>query len=258
MQNLSRAFLAMLAAGAVVATASGAAPSPTFRQLLDAGIPIYCGAGAEGYVAFTFDDGPGPYSARLVALLKQYGVRATFFNIGRKVVRKPALVRLESSVGAIGDHTFTHPNLITLPRGQIIAQLARTQKAINRITKRKVILFRPPFGDNDPGILRIARGLGMLEVFWNEDSGDASEASTPSSQEIYQHLVDRVRAGGIVLMHEDEQVPATLNALKLYLPVFQQTGLKAVTVPQLLALDPPPLEQVAKGSGGCNSSWPGP
>jgi hypothetical protein len=59
-------------------------------------------------------------------------------------------------------------------------------------------------------------------------------------------------------MHEDEQVPATLNALKLYLPYFQQTGLKAVTVPQLLALDPPPLQQVAKGSGGCNSSWPGP
>jgi hypothetical protein len=98
----------------------------------------------------------------------------------------------------------------------------------------------------------------MLEVMWNQDSGDASEAATPSSQEIYQHLVDRVRAGGIVLMHEDEQVPATLNALKLYLPAFQRTGLKAVTVTQLLALDPPPLEQVAKGSGGCNSSWPRP
>jgi len=258
MRSLRRTFLAVLAATAVAVTAAGAAPSPTFRQLLDAGIPIYCGGGDQGYVAFTFDDGPGPYSAQLVALLKQYNVRATFFNIGQKVVRKPGLVRLEASVGAIGDHSFTHPNLITLPRGRIIAELARTQKAVRKITKRKVILFRPPFGDNDPGILRIARGLGMLEVMWNQDSGDASEASTPSSQEIYQHLVDRVRAGGIVLMHEDEQVPATLNALKLYLPVFQQTGLKAVTVPQLLALDPPPLEQVAKGSGGCNSSWPGP
>ena len=258
MQNLRRTLLAMLAATAVAATAAGAAPSPTFRQLLDAGIPIYCGGGDKGYVAFTFDDGPGPYSAQLVALLKQYKVRATFFNIGQKAVRKPRLVRLEASVGAIGDHSFTHPNLITLPRNRIASELARTQKAIRRITKRKVILFRPPFGDNDPGILTIARGLGMLEIMWNQDSGDASEASTPSSQEIYQHLVDRVRAGGIVLMHEDEQIPAALNALKLYLPAFQQTGLKAVTVPQLLALDPPPLAQVAKGSGGCNSSWPGP
>ena len=258
MRNHRRTLLAVLAATAVVVATAGAAPSPTFRQLLDAGIPIYCGGGDKGYVAFTFDDGPGPYSAQLVALLKQYNVRATFFNIGQKAVLKPRLVRLEASVGSIGDHSFNHPNLITLPRSRIISELARTQKALKRITKRKVVLFRPPFGDNDPGILKIARGLGMLEVMWNQDSGDASEASTPSSQEIYQHLVDRVRAGGIVLMHEDEQVPATLNALKLYLPAFQQTGLKAVTVPQLLALDPPPLEQVAKGSGGCNSSWPGP
>ena len=57
---------------------------------------------------------------------------------------------------------------------------------------------------------------------------------------------------------EDEQVPATLNALKLYLPEFKKTGLKAVSVPKLLALDPPPLDEVAKGSGGCNSSWRGP
>src|SRR5205085_9358060 len=129
MQNLSRALLAFLVAAVVAATASSAAPGPTFRQLLDAGIPIYCGSGDKGYVAFTFDDGPGPYTARLVALLKQYGVRATFFEIGRKAVRKPKLVRLEASVGAIGDHSFTHPNLITLPAVQIRPELARTQRA---------------------------------------------------------------------------------------------------------------------------------
>jgi peptidoglycan/xylan/chitin deacetylase (PgdA/CDA1 family) len=258
MRNLSRVLLALVLAAVVVVAAPSAAPSPTFRQLLDAGIPIYCGGGDKGYVAFTFDDGPGPYSAQLVTLLKQYGVRATFFNIGQKVVQHPRLTRLEASVGTVGDHSFTHPNLITLPRDQIIAELARTRKAIRRATKRRVILFRPPFGDNASEILGIARGLGLLEVMWNQDSGDASEASTPPSEEIYQHLVDRVRAGGIVLMHEDEQVPATLNALKLYLPEFQKTGLTAVTVPRLLALDPPPLGQVAKGSGGCNSSWRGP
>jgi peptidoglycan/xylan/chitin deacetylase (PgdA/CDA1 family) len=249
--------LALLAAGAagVVAGSSGATPSPTFRQLLDAGIPIYCGGGTKPYVALTFDDGPGPYTSQLVALLRQYGARATFFDIGSKVVGHPRLVRLEASVGTIGDHSFTHPNLITLPQARIRSELARTKKAIRRISGRKVILFRPPFGDNAQEILRVAHSLGMLEVMWNQDSGDASEASTPSSQEIYRHLVDRVRAGGIVLMHEDEVVPRTLDALRMFLPVLQQEGLRAVTVPQLLRLDPPPLEQVAKGSGGCNSSW---
>jgi peptidoglycan/xylan/chitin deacetylase (PgdA/CDA1 family) len=248
------ALFAAGAAGAVVGSAGGT-PSPTFRQLLDAGIPIYCGGGTKPYVALTFDDGPGPFATQLVAVLKQYGARATFFNIGQKVVAHPHLVRLEASVGTIGDHSFTHANLITLPPAQIRSELARTKKAIKRITGRKVILFRPPFGDNAQEILRIARSLGMLEAMWNQDSGDASEASTPSSQEIYQHLVDRVRAGGIVLMHEDEVVPRTIDALRMFLPVLQHEGLHAVTVPQLLRLDPPPLEQVAKGSGGCNSSW---
>ena len=95
------ASAAALVAAVTVVTAAGATPSPTFRQLLDAGIPIYCGGGDKGYVAFTFDDGPGPYTARLVALLKQYGVRATFFEIGQKAVRKPKLVRLEASVGVL-------------------------------------------------------------------------------------------------------------------------------------------------------------
>jgi peptidoglycan-N-acetylglucosamine deacetylase len=247
-------LVAALLVGAV-AGAAGASPCPTFQQLLDAGIPIYCGAGTQPYVALTFDDGPGPYSTQLVALLRQYHARATFFEIGQKVVRNPWLARLEASAGAIGDHSFTHPNLITLPPDQIRRELWRTRKAIHRATGRKVRLFRPPFGDNAAEILGIARELRMLEVMWNQDSGDASEPSTPSSQEIYQHLVDRVRAGGIVLMHEDEVVPRTLDALRMFLPVLEQEGLHAVTVPALLRLDPPPLEQVAKGSGGCNSPW---
>jgi len=240
-----------------VAGAAGASPSPTFQELLDACIPIYCGAGTKPYVALTFDDGPGPFAPQLVALLRAYHARATFFNIGRKAARKPRLVRLEASVGTIGDHSYTHPNLITLPPAQIRSELVRTQKAIRKATKRKVkvILFRPPFGDNASEILQIARRLGMLEVMWNQDSGDASEASTPSSEEIYQNLVDQVKAGGIVLLHEDEVVPRTLDALRMFLPVLEQEGLHAVTVPALLRLDPPPLDAVAKGSGGCNSSW---
>jgi peptidoglycan/xylan/chitin deacetylase (PgdA/CDA1 family) len=253
--SLRRLPLAAAVLVGVVAGAAGAAPSPTFQQLLDAGIPIYCGAGTKPYVALTFDDGPGRFSTQLVALLRQYHARATFFNIGEKVVRNPRLVRLEASVGTIGDHSFTHPNLITLPPEQIRWELARTRKAIRRVTRRKVELFRPPFGDNATEILTIARSLGMLEVMWNQDSGDASEPSTPSSQEIYQNLVARVRAGGIVLMHEDEVVPRTLDALRMFLPVLEQEGLHAVSVPALLRLDPPPLDAVAKGSGGCNSSW---
>jgi peptidoglycan-N-acetylglucosamine deacetylase len=178
-----------------------------------------------------------------------------FFDVGWKADRKPWLVRLEASVGPIGDHSYTHPLLVTLPPTEIRRELRRTQRAIRRAAGRRVRLFRPPFGDNASEILRIARRLGMLEVMWNEDSGDASEPSTPSSQEIYRDLVDRVKAGGIVLMHEDEVVPRTLDALRMFLPVLEHKGLHAVTVPALLQLDPPRLDALAKGSGGCHSSW---
>ena len=256
--SLRRLALGLAVAAVVGAASSAAAPSPTFGELLAAGIPIYCGGGTGPYVALTFDDGPGPFSSRLVDVLRRSDARATFFVIGKKVVRKPGLVRKEASVGALGDHSFTHANLIKLSPAQIRRELARTRKAIKRVTKRKVVLFRPPFGDNDPSILRLARRLGMLEVLWNEDSGDASEASTPPSQQIYENLVARVRPGAIVLLHEDESVPRTLEAVQMFLPMLAQKGLKAVTVPQLLRLDPPALEQLPKGSGGCNSSWPGP
>jgi peptidoglycan-N-acetylglucosamine deacetylase len=71
------------------------------------------------YVALTFDDGPGPFAPQLVALLRRYHARATFFVIGRKAARKPSLVSVEASVGAIGDHSLTHTSLITLPPDQI-------------------------------------------------------------------------------------------------------------------------------------------
>ena len=252
----SAAAVAAAIVGALgVVASTSASPRPSFGQFLEAGIPIYCGGGTKPYVALTFDDGPGPFTPRLVALLRAYHARATFFVIGQKVVRKRRLVRLEASVGAIGDHSFTHPSLSTLPPAQIRRQLARTQQAIRTVTRRRVRLFRPPFGDNAAEILGSARRLGMLEVMWNEDSGDATGVSTPSSQEIYQNLVEQVNAGGIVLLHEDEVVPRTLEALRMFLPVLEQEGLQAVTVPELLRLDPPPLEQVAKGSGGCNSPW---
>ena len=90
------------------------------------------------------------------------------------------------------------------------------------------------------------------------DSGDASGPSTPSAREIYRQLLERVRAGAIVLLHEDEQLPASLDALRLFLPELERQGLRAVSVPKLLAQDPPSLARLAKGSGGCHSYWHGP
>jgi peptidoglycan/xylan/chitin deacetylase (PgdA/CDA1 family) len=95
----------------------------------------------------------------------------------------------------------------------------------------------------------------MLDVLWNIDSGDASGVSTPPSSQIAQNLRQRVRAGAIVLLHEDETVPRAIGALKLFLPQLRRLGLHAVSVSDLLRLDPPDLRELPNGAGGCNSSW---
>jgi peptidoglycan/xylan/chitin deacetylase (PgdA/CDA1 family) len=224
-------------------------------RLLELKAPIYCGAGAKPLVALTFDDGPGPYSERLVELLRRDGARATFFEIGRKAASHPDLVRAELSTGAVGDHSWSHPDLTQLESAAVTRQLASTERAIESVGGRDVLVFRPPFGSNDPRSLDLGGRLGMLEVLWNVDSGDASGASTPSSDEIARNLAARVRPGAIVLLHEDEQKPATLDALRTFLPWLNAHGLHAVTVPELLAHDLPEAEQVAKGVGGCHVSW---
>src|SRR5439155_11624025 len=109
------------------------------------------------------------------------------------------------------------------------------------------------FGGREGGVGEGSHRLGLVGGLRNADSGDASEASTPSSARIYHHLLDRVRPGSIVLLHEDVTVPREIGAMRLFLPALRRRGLKAVTVPELLRLDPPVRAELPNGSGGCNS-----
>jgi peptidoglycan/xylan/chitin deacetylase (PgdA/CDA1 family) len=97
----------------------------------------------------------------------------------------------------------------------------------------------------------LAGHLGMLEVLWNVDSGDASEPSTPSAEKIAQNLADRVKPGAIILLHENITGTPSIRALDTFLPVLKSRGLVAVTVPELLARDPPTVSDLRKGPANC-------
>lgn len=225
------------------------------QSLLALGQPIYCGGGRGPYVALTFDDGPTRYTPELLRVLRKNGARATFFEIGQKAAGNPDLVRAEAAAGAVGNHTWSHRYLPNLSAGEIEREIQKANKKIAALSGSGVAFFRPPFGARNATVDRIARKLGVLEVLWNADSGDASEPTTPSSERIYHHLLDRVRPGSIVLLHEDVTVPRALGAVRLFLPELRRRGLKAVTVPELLRLDPPVRAELANGAGGCNSTW---
>jgi peptidoglycan/xylan/chitin deacetylase (PgdA/CDA1 family) len=197
----------------------------------------------------TFDDGPGPDTAPALRLLRRFGERATFFLVGRNLALWPRLPRAELALGVVGDHTWTHPFLTRLPVAEADTEIARTQRALARATGTPIELFRPPYGFRDPAIDRESRRLGMVDVLWSLDSGDSYPAPGASARRIVGKLARFVRPGSIVLLHENRL--QTLDALPAVLRGLRARGLRSVTVPELLALDPPSATQLRAGIRGC-------
>ena len=125
-------------------------------------------------LALTLDDGPNPaVTPRLLDLLAQHDIRATFFLIGQHVLAQPALTRRIAAAGhTLGNHTMHHPRLTRYPETTIRAELEGCNRALEQILGRPVTLFRPPHGARRPAVIRIARELGLETVQWNLIVGD--------------------------------------------------------------------------------------
>jgi peptidoglycan/xylan/chitin deacetylase (PgdA/CDA1 family) len=160
-----------------------------------------------GELALTFDDGPNPaWTPRLLDVLANYSVRATFFLVGSHASAEPALVRRIVAAGhLIGNHSWSHPNLALTLSSRVQQELIRTSRALEQIAGKQVRFFRPPFGARRPVVLRIARELGMTPVLWNAMTSDWSD---PSAESIARHLIrsiDRAERSGSaanVVLHD--------------------------------------------------------
>ncbi len=234
---------------AVGRTATAAATSSAeIRRLLGLGLPIYCGGPHGNEVAFTFDDGPGVYTHYALKKLAQANERATFFVVGRSVDDWPGFLTRELKLGAVEDHTYTHVALISLPPSQITYQLRATAQKIQADTGEHVQLWRPPYELHNPTVDRIAQQLGLVDVLWDDDSQDSIGANYA---QIIKNVEAGLRPGAIIEMHENRG--QTIRALTTLLPALQQRHLRSVSVPQLLASDPPSPEQVRNGLAGCKN-----
>jgi peptidoglycan/xylan/chitin deacetylase (PgdA/CDA1 family) len=145
-----------------------------------------------GELALTFDDGPNPaWTSRLLELLASHNVHATFFLVGKYAQAEPALVRRIVSAGhAIGNHSWSHPNLALTAAGRVEEELTRTSQTLEQITGAPVRFFRPPFGARRPYVLRTARRLGMIPVLWNAMTTDWSEPSADKTAQRLTRAID--------------------------------------------------------------------
>ncbi|WP_327357999.1 polysaccharide deacetylase family protein [Streptomyces sp. NBC_01304] len=183
-------------------------------------------------IALTFDGGPGPYTAKLLDVLKEKDVPATFFLLGKKHIdRHPDLVRRIADEGhEVANHTWTHPRLTEVDAGQVREELERTQRELVKLTGKEPTLMRPPQGRTDEDVAKICKELGLAQILW---STTAKDYSTNDSGLIKERTLGQADRDGIILLHDIYK--GTVAAVPGIIDELKQRGYTFVTVPPLLA-----------------------
>ena len=188
------------------------------------------GPRAQKGLYLTFDDGPHPeHTPPLLDLLARHGAKATFFLIGEQIDRHPALARRIVEEGhTLGNHSFTHPQFETLSLDAQFDEIERTDRALASVSGRPRHGFRPPRGVLPlPLMLRFIRKRRRI-AYWSYDSLDYSSRPAPELVGIIkQHPV---RAGDIVLMHDDSTI--SLEMLESLIPAWKADGFSLLALPQ--------------------------
>jgi peptidoglycan/xylan/chitin deacetylase (PgdA/CDA1 family) len=182
-------------------------------------------------VALTFDDGPGPYTDRLLQILKDDDAKATFFLIGNKVAANPAGAKRIADAGMeIGCHTWEHPNMTTIPADDIAGQFSRANDAITAATGRTPTLWRPAGGLSNDAVRQVAGRFGLAEILWDVIPFDwANDSNTAATRYM---LMTQIKPGSVVLFHDTYS--STVDLVYQFIPVLKANGYRLVTVSELL------------------------
>ena len=178
----------------------------------------------------TFDDGPSQHTERLMQILKERGIHATFFVVGRQVKAHPELiVRLQQEGHEIGNHTYSHRSLRHLSVDAQRAEILSVQTALQNLGVESRYI-RPPYGNFDANTVAIAKSLGSDIMMWSIDSMDWSKKA---SIENMKTLVSGQKLRGVFLFHDTHE--QTIDALPAILDHLIADGCQFVTVSEYLS-----------------------
>ncbi len=193
-------------------------------------------------VALTFDAcatrRPSRYDERITRILRETGTPATLFLGGKWMQEHPAATRDLASLPflEIGNHTYIHPHLRQLSEERIREELHTTQLILDTLTGRRGRLFRPPYGEYDERVLRIAAELGLTTIQFDLASGDPDTSATKAR--LVDYVVRAARNGSIIVMHINRRGWHTAEALADIIRGLQKRGFDLVTVSELLQQHP--------------------
>ncbi|HEX4107989.1 MAG TPA: polysaccharide deacetylase family protein [Solirubrobacteraceae bacterium] len=182
-------------------------------------------------VALSFDDGPYTLTPQFVSMLAAEHVPATFFMIGEEITgADAALLKRELRAGdALGDHTWTHPDL---DDANVEYQLSSQLNRVQSLTGYTPCVFRPPYGDYDGHVLAVAASLHLATILW---AVDPSDYTLPGVSAIEQRVLSAAQPGDIILSHDGGGPrQQTLAAYPDIINTLRRRGYSFETVPQLL------------------------
>ena len=213
--------------------ADAAAPPPTGQPK-----STYSQCHVEGpYVAMTFDDGPhGANTPRLLEMLRQRKIHATFFLVGQCVAEFPDIVKKIVADGhEIANHSWSHPQLSAMSEGAVRDQLQRTHDAIIAACGVTPKIMRPPYGAFTARQRAWAHGeWGYKCILWDVDPLDWKIRNT---EHVKNEILKQTVPGSIILSHDIHK--STVDAMPETLDALLAKGFKFVTVSELVAMDKP-------------------
>lgn len=177
-------------------------------------------------IALTFDDGPNYNTSKVIDVLNKYDIKATFFVLGSRAINnKDILKKMADSGMEIGNHTYNHLLLTKYDENKIRSEIEDTSEVIYSATKKRPKLLRPSYGSINNKIKKVAN---MPIIIWDIDTLDWKYHN---SKRITSRIVNKVRDGDIILMHDIYS--ASLNALSNIIPILQDNGYEFVTIDEL-------------------------
>lgn len=179
------------------------------------------------YVALTFDDGPHPTNTlEILQLLDEYSAKATFFMLGNRVDFYPDIAKMIAENGhEIGNHTWSHKNLTSLGKEEMLEEVQVTNEVIQNATGKQPTVFRPPYGAINDQVREV---LGIPPTLWTIDTLDWK---SHDPNEVLSIVKENVTEGSIILMHDIHK--STVEAVELVLKFLDEEGYEFVTVSEI-------------------------
>lgn len=185
-------------------------------------------------IALTFDDGPNPnYTPELLNILKEYGVKATFFTMGKQAKLYPEIIeRMDREGHVIGCHSYSHRHAWLMPPFYTLRDMKQTYCILSDILGKAPKWYRPPWGTFNLFSMYAAKRLNLDLVYWSIEAQDWAKST--SVEHIYSTVIKNAKPGSIIVLHDNQGAPGapdrTLKALPVIIQTLHEQGYRFVSL----------------------------